>query len=65
MEIWRKVDNNGEYEKWKTVNAKRTSVTYSYKNFAPGHNYYFKIRAYYINDVPVYSFYSKGFGMIL
>lgn len=65
MEIWSKVDENGQYKKWKTVSAKRTSVTYSYKSFAPGHTYFFKIRAFYVNDVPIYSFYSKGYGMML
>ncbi len=66
VEIWRKVDKNGSYKKWKTIAGKKKNATYSYKGYAPGHDYFYQIRAYYKRDkATVYSFFSNGLGIRL
>lgn len=66
VEIWRKVDKNGSYKKWKTIPGKKKNATYSYKGYAPGHDYFYQIRAYYKRDkTTVYSFFSNGLGIRL
>lgn len=64
IEIQRSV-NGGKYKKWKTVSAKKRSVSYSYLSFPRKRKYSFRLRSYYKKDgIKIYSGYSNAYAIL-